>query len=80
MEESAWVRSFSNVFNLKRDSTDSGMILLEKLVSTNLGSRLGVSEDAQEMVNNADKIDFDIFDFKAETKSNELVVFMSMVF
>jgi len=46
MEENAWVKTCSNVFVLKRDSTGQGMIILEKVYTKTLETRLKLNSNA----------------------------------
>lgn len=79
MEESAWIKSCSNVFRLKKDSRGSGRIILEAVYSKKLEQILNLSKSAMKMMEDVAKMDFDIFAFKRETNDNELVCLSSMI-
>jgi len=80
MEENAWVKTCSNVFKLKRDSRGQGLIVLEKVYTKTLESRLGLSVKAQKLFEKVSDGDFPIFDFKKrETQENELVCLSSLI-
>lgn len=80
MEESAWVRSFSNVFELKRDSRKSGVITLQNAFSRSITQRLSVSEDVNNMMGKTDTLEFDIFELKQNIKDQFLVTMTSILF
>lgn len=79
MEENAWVKTCSNVFVLKWDSTGQGMIILEKVYTKTLETWFGLSKNAQMLFEKIGEKDFDIFEFKWETKDNELVTLSSLI-
>jgi len=55
------------------------MIVLEKVYTKTLENRLGLTKNAQMLFEEVSNKDFPIFDFKRETKENELVVLTSLI-
>jgi len=55
------------------------MIILEKVYTKTLETRFNLSKNAQSMFEKISEKDFDIFEFKRETKDNELVILPSLI-
>lgn len=55
------------------------MIILEKVYTKTLETWFGLSKNAQMLFEKIGEKDFDIFEFKWETKDNELVTLSSLI-
>ncbi|CAI2381292.1 unnamed protein product [Moneuplotes crassus] len=78
-EEHAWIRSFSNVFTLRRETNESGTIIMSVTNNHNLDSLLDVKFNITEVMESLETLDFDIFDFKEKTENRELTTVASLL-
>ena len=61
VEESAWVKEYSNITNIKRDSTPLGTIFFGKsFVSKNIEDLCNFNNEAKKQFEKVDQKDFDI--------------------
>lgn len=78
-EEHAWIRSFSNVFTLRRETNESGTIIMSVTNNHNLDSLLDIKFNITEVMESLETLDFDIFDFKEKTENRELTTVASLL-
>ena len=64
MEESAWIRSCTNIFSLRRDSNDPGTIIMGGGDNKSLESLLDFKENIIKTIEELDTLEFDIFELK----------------
>jgi hypothetical protein len=55
------------------------MIILEKIYNRSLENRFNLNKNAQLLFEKIGEKDFEIFEFKRETKDNELAVISSLI-
>ena len=79
MEEHAWIRSCSNVFKLKRDSNDSGTIVMSVAQNKSLESLLNFKYNFTQTMESLDTLEFDIFEFREMTQNRELTSLTSLL-
>ena len=79
MEESAWIKSCTNVVKLKRDSNDSGTIIMAATDNKSLESLLNFKHNIPKTIEKLDTLEFDIFDFKGKTENRELTTLTSLL-
>lgn len=80
MEENLWIRSCSTVTATKKLSRMSSMIVILNRKSSSLQNKLNITQKTKEMFEKVDCLDFDIFQFREETKNSELVTLSMMLF
>ena len=78
-EEHAWIRSFSNVFSLRRETNESGTIIMSVTNNHNLDSLLDAKFNITEVMEKLETLQFDIFDFKEKTENRELTTVASLL-
>lgn len=66
MEENAWIKSATNIFRLKRDSNDSGTIIMTAGDNRSLESLLDFPRNLSKVIESLDSFEFDILNFKIE--------------
>lgn len=79
MEEHAWIRSCTNIFTLKRDSNDSGTIIMATGDNRSLESLLDFPGGITKVLEKLDTLEFDIFEFKDNSKDRELTTLTSLL-
>lgn len=80
MEEFAWIKSCTSVYKLKRDSNDSGTMIMAAADNKSLESLLDFKYNLPQMMETLDTIDFNIFNFKEKTDNRELTTLASLLF
>ena len=79
MEENAWIRSCTNVYRLKRDSNDTGTIIMTATDHRSLESLLDFPRSITKIIETLDTLEFNIFDFKEECVDRELTCVASLL-
>lgn len=79
IEEHAWIKSCTNVFKLKRDSNDSGTIIMAAADNRSLESLLDFKTSVTQVMEKLDTLEFNIFDFKDNSKGRELTSLTSLL-
>lgn len=79
MEEHAWIKSCTNIFNLKRGSNDSGTIIMAASDNKSLESLLDFKFNVSKVMEKVDTLEFDIFDFKDSCNDRELTTLTSIL-
>lgn len=80
MEENLWIRSCSSASTIKRSSRLSSVIIVLNRKSSRLQNKMNITKKARELFEDADSLDFDIFDFSRETHGGELVALTNLLF
>lgn len=79
MEEHAWIKSCTNIFRLKRDSNDSGTIIMATADNKSLESMLDMKQTATKILEKVDSLEFDIFEFQKDSNGRELTSLTSLL-
>ena len=73
MEENAWIKSWTNIIKLKRDSNDSGTIIMAASDNKSLESLIDLPTSyITRVMERLETLEFDIFEFKEKWKDREL--------
>jgi len=81
MEEHAWIKSCTSIFTLKRDSNDSGTIIMATGENNrSLESLLEFPGGITKVLETIDSLEFDVFEFKEKSNGRELTTLTSLLF
>lgn len=73
MEENAWIKSWTNIIKLKRDSNDSGTIIMAASDNKSLESLIDLPTSyITGIMEKLETLEFDIFEFKEKCNDREL--------
>lgn len=80
MEEQAWIKECTNIAKLKRDSNDSGtVVMIIGSQNKSLESLLNLNFSFTKIMEKLDTLEFDIFDLKEKTNDKELTTLTSLL-